>query len=104
MDSATRQALEDSIAHWDRMASGNRVNYELPYGEYCALCEKFDDEHQHDGCAWCPVKEKTLQKYCEDTPYYEARDEYNRHGIDSDEFKAAAAKERDFLISLREED
>lgn len=98
MDSETRTALEESIAHWKRMASGDRRNSEAPTSDDCPLCEMF--YNKLDVCDGCPVRIKTGRTYCGDTPYHDAQRAWTEYGLDSSEFKYAALAEVDFLTSL----
>lgn len=107
MNKATSKALESSIKHWERMRDGKRKKskdiessdgMEIPMADDCELCAMFDCHV----CEGCPVMENTGYDNCESTPYWNARAAWKECGIDSDEFKAAAQKMIDFLISLRE--
>lgn len=93
----TEQALELSIAHWIRLAAGQRHPGEYPNSDNCALCQEFLAKD----CEGCPVAERTGAMLCIRSPYEDAASAANRYGYDSPEFKAAAQAELDFLISLR---
>lgn len=97
--------LEASIQHWQRLASGDLSEY--PDAENCALCHRYA-ENKDPKCRGCPVAENTGQINCHGTPYYEARRRYRSATCgDSkalEDFKQAAQKEVDFLISLRDND
>lgn len=88
-------ALDESIAHWERLATGNREEGENPSASHCALCRN------HNRCEGCPVNEATGNHGCSLTPYFDANFACLEHGLDSPEFRAAAQKELDFLKSLR---
>lgn len=93
--------LEESIEHWERLVSGKRLPNETIGRIYCALCEAY--YWSKSGiCEGCPVKEKTGQPYCFNTPYQLVEDIYNKSNgaLDSKKFKAAAKKELAFLKSL----
>jgi hypothetical protein len=96
MDPTTLQALQHSIAHWERLVSGKSLPEEKVNRLSCALCTKFWDS----SCKGCPVAEKTNQITCEGTPYNEAWWTQDQYGINSQQFKEAAKQELDFLKSL----
>lgn len=62
------EALEDSIAHWERMRDGTAAEHEIPNVVSCALCVLFF----YNDCDGCPVKEKTKHILCRRTPYRNA--------------------------------
>jgi hypothetical protein len=105
MNHTTLTALKQSIAHWERLVSGNRLSNEY-IGIYdCALCLKFFD----DGCVGCPVYEKTGEPFCDGSSFMQAHNIiyilrlkglFKQEALDSPEFKAAAQEELDFLRSL----
>lgn len=97
MTATTLKLLKRAIAHWRRMANGKSKRGELPEGEQCALCERFNVA---GGCGGCPVKEATGENLCGDTPYHVAWTAFKCHGKRSAAFKAAAQKELEFLQSL----
>ena len=99
MNATTRKALEDSIAHWARLVTGNRQEGEAPDWRWCALCARF--YNPSDQCDGCPVKEETGVNGCDDTPYIYAANAWDAHGKDSPEFRRAARKVLAFLASLR---
>lgn len=109
MNEATKKALEDSIEHWRRMETGNRINGETPHGSFCALCAMFFSKYAK--CEGCPVAEDTGYPGCYETPYYAAKTSTlilsaylaQDRGLDSEEFKLAAKEMREFLEGLREE-
>jgi len=108
MDTKTATALEESIAHWERMATGNPTLGEMPTGPQCALCEEFaeeegpDDPDETDCCFGCPVRDRTGVAGCEKTPFEDAHWLFRCGGISDPDFKKAAAVELEFLKSLRE--
>lgn len=95
----TDPLLEDSIAHWERMATGKANKGEGPVWHQCALCKT----HLSNKCVGCPVFKKTKELFCEGTPYEEAFDVYmqDQEGINSPRFQAHALMELEFLKSLR---
>lgn len=98
MDAKTLTALEDSVAHWKRMAEGKANEGERPGGDQCALCQLFCQVGSKY-CDGCPVNIET-ECSCDTTPYFKAEDAFYAFGINSPKFKAAAAKELAFLQSL----
>lgn len=96
MTKETLKALKESIAHWKRLAGGKQREGEHIGLTCCALCIRFWD---HD-CIGCPVRDKTGRAKCSRTPYSAVEKMRDRFGLDSEEFKAAAAKELEFLKSL----
>ncbi len=105
MNPETLQALEESIAHWQRLSTHQHKKGEEPGAEACALCHKFRKVNGQwsltTWCKGCPVKEYTGKTLCAGTPYTFAAIEFNqlRH-TQSDKFLKAARKELLFLVSL----
>lgn len=97
MNPETLEALEESIAHWKRLASGNREPDENVGWLDCSLCVKF---MRFALCEDCPVSKKTGAILCHNTPYKNAHRTRREYGLDSPEFKAAALEELAFLKSL----
>ena len=97
MTAETLQALQESIEHWERLANGTRKEGETIYGEDCALCALFYTGEED--CVGCPVAEQTGKPECHGTPWLQAMDAL-RKGYGSDEFKAAARVQLEFLKSL----
>lgn len=103
MPPATLKALNASIAHWRRLATGKRRSGEGHCADDCALCHEFffNSKDEFSRCKGCPVKARTGRRLCADTPWGAANaaasdyDSYN-----SLQFKAAARKELQFLESL----
>ncbi len=100
MDTKTEKALRESIAHWERMRDGKRINQETPQGKYCSLCKLFYRRDELRQCEGCPVRRKTSHDTCLNTPWEAANVAFNLVGPDSGIFKDAAAKMVDFLKSL----
>lgn len=100
MDDETLTALQASIKHWDDNAKAEAPGDASADADDCALCGLFFRR----GCLGCPVAEKTGNECCEGSPYwvaYEALRDWKKDGtVNGDTFRAAAAAERDFLISL----
>lgn len=100
MSENTKQALEDSIAHWEHNVENARLGRAIDISAgACALCCMFYIPHKD--CEGCPVAAIGCD-YCENTPYISVREimgTRSRHPI----VKACQA-ELDFLISLRSEE
>lgn len=86
----THAALEDSIAHWQRLYSiisdphldtterKRKASIEGYYSDDCPLCALFlsDETLDGDGCSTCddcPVAEHSGQNLCDGTPWDDAR-------------------------------
>lgn len=98
----TQEALNESVAHWERMATGKQGSDESPNGSDCSLCRLFA-MGKEPACSGCPVMQKTGFSGCWETPYYRARAEWCEHDF-SDRFRELAAKELEFLKSLSVEE
>lgn len=96
MNSKTLTALNGSIAHWKRLATGKRTSLEGIGPDHCNLCQLFYD----DGCLKCPVRIKTGNPYCEESPFEDADAVAALYGLDSYQFRNAARLELAFLKSL----
>ena len=110
MNKLTRNALEKSIQHWERMMDNKRKKsmhkkstdgLEMPWDTDCALCRRF--KLKSNSCEGCPIMLKTGCYECHNTPYYDARAAFDCYGIDSRAFKKEAQNMIDFLISLRDQ-
>jgi hypothetical protein len=97
MNAKTLKALKASIKSWEERAAGTYTGKDGTPG--CALCLLFHSAHNNgNGCAGCPVMERTELKYCCDTPV----DDYElaeRRGRTAD-MRLAAKAEVAFLKSL----
>lgn len=98
MKKLTLEALNKSIAHWERLAGGNRNPGEGLGVDQCDLCKLFHSEDRLITCDGCPVKERTGQVWCVGTPYYHVVDSDSDY--DTPEFMEAARLELEFLRSL----
>lgn len=103
-------ALDESIAHWQRLASGNRLKDESIGMSHCALCKLVDPDT--NDCGQCPIAiVNPNNEWCKHTPYdavFDAPDSYTiasgwRVNLDSPEFLAAAQRELEFLQQVREQ-
>lgn len=108
MPPATLTALNESIAHWERMASGERLEDEEHSVINCALCGLF----YKLGCVGCPVadaghSECGKNSKGEKSPWQKADDACWNHAFrgvepyDTDAFKDAAFDMVEFLKGLR---
>lgn len=95
------EALDLSIGHWQRLASGTSYSSEAPYSFDCALCHMFVDGE--GSCANCPIMRKTGVPDCEDTPWAAAARAYEQEGKGSRRFRDAAATMHQFLLDIRKE-
>lgn len=94
------EALEASIEKWRRIEAGTKR--ELGSSD-CPLCHLYLG-NMGNLCERCPVYERTGQVLCRDTPYTEWVHTVNwRDVADTDEKRALARAEREFLESLRED-
>jgi hypothetical protein len=96
LDAQTKEALEKSIAHWQRLIDGEPGEY--PYGSACDLCKVY--RLRKGWCDGCPVFAKTGKHGCGGTAYLKAYAAW-RAG-DKRSFHKHATEMLDFLISLRD--
>lgn len=89
-------ALQESIAHWERIADGDAGD--SPVSSECACCEEFlyshAPENNYTGCLRCPISIRTGLTACDGTPYVEAARYWQRY---PPKFLAAARLEADYL-------
>lgn len=107
MEPKTLEALNASIAKWERNAVAETPEAALVLGDSCPLCHLFcPDDRESDGCDGCPVKERSGYDQCSGTPWFAA---YSAHrtweqqgssGAWRDDFHAKARAEVAFLKSL----
>ena len=111
MDDKTLTALKGSIAKWDAIADGTGAD---KGGSNCPLCKLFAHNEECDGC---PVYEKTGYPDCNNSPYFEWWEAYymqfgygpfgapnGKAYATTDDLKAKAREEADFLRSLLPEE
>lgn len=99
------EALEASIAHWQRNLAAEKPSDVRLGVRNCALCDVF----YSNLCKGCPVAAKTGQVWCSGSPYEGAsgaHDLWEDADPDTEDdaklaWRAAAQAELDFLISLR---
>lgn len=96
MTAKTAKALEESIAHWARMAVGTMGDKESIFSKDCPLYKLYLDK----GCIGCPVSKNTGHWMCRKTPWQAAHDS-SYEGYNTPEFRAAAMRQLAFLKSLR---
>ena len=96
------KALKASIRHWRRLRDGKQRNNEIIGTDYCSLCKACGYKTPGDSgaCFKCPVYQKTWKEGCRGTPYNYADEMWEKYGIDSVQFRSAAAAEVYFLESL----
>jgi hypothetical protein len=105
MDTETRQALEESIAHHERLLlceTAEQFESEGYSGRSCALCRLFINLE----CNGCPVKNKSGFEQCRDTPYLNEKRaiiKFSRNDYDIGGTRYFITKEIEFLKSLRED-
>jgi len=97
-----KDALEKSIAHWERNAAAQTIENIKLGTDHCALCHAY----LNNDCQGCPVNARTGQMYCVGSPYNAAtmaseRLEDNPTPETWEAYRRAAQAELDFLKSLR---
>jgi len=105
MKKKTLKALNGSIEHWK-----SNLNAETPHDvelgvDACPLCKMFNNNPlpSLNDCIGCPVRERTEYQYCKGTPYIDAdkaHTVWRLYSSERDEWRAAAAREVEFLESL----
>ena len=114
MKAKTKQALLESIQHWERLANGESEKGEWTGPDDCSLCKMFAEWHRgyELNCEGCPVYEKTGEHGCWNTPHERMSDLCNTAQTeiemerlkDTTEFYVAAQAELEFLKSLLPKD
>jgi len=100
MTPETKEALEESIKHWEENLERYRIGWSIITGpKECALCRKFNLSDTIYPCVKCPIFNKTGLPFCKETPY----DIFARSSR-SDWKEKHIIAEIDFLKSLREEE
>jgi hypothetical protein len=94
------RALDQSIEHWERLASGKRRAGEHIGSEHCALCKLFLFKLSFGVCSGCPIAEDTGLRWCAGTPFKAAVESEYAAGLDSTSFRAAARRELRYLRGL----
>jgi len=93
----TLRAIDDSIEHWKRLASGTANGGEEIFTEDCALCQKFIANE----CAGCPVSNYTGQSDCCGSPHRDCYCDYSQYGKTSKQFRSSAVVMLEFLTEVR---
>ena len=117
MDQKTLDAFDKSIEHWERLANGTSYPSEGIGSNDCSICEIYCYQIGAT-CLGCPIFKDTGRILCKNTPHNEVavvrqrlyiieKNIRNNH-LDimlavktNEEFKGAAKKELDYLISLK---
>jgi len=95
----TRIALNSSVKHWNRLATGTSRPDETTGLSGCALCQMFfKNNFKNNYCDGCPISNFTGFSHCEGSPY-RSLNHFNSDKNDP-RFKKAAAKFRDWLKQL----
>ena len=97
----TLRAIDDSIAHWKRLASGTAKPGEGIGAKDCELCEKFRFPSHNPPCWGCPIANLTGLTMCDGSPYRDCRNDYYDHGKFSKQFRASAETMLEFLTEVR---
>ena len=95
--------LDQSIAHWKRMAANEQEEGECPSAEYCACCGAFNPELGQDDCEeqGCPIALAVGDSICHRTPYARAYAAFKERGR-GDPFDQTALDEQvAFLEQVR---
>lgn len=96
MHPKTLIALQDSIEHWTRLATGTSAPKESIHTTDCALCTEFYDNY----CKGCPVANRVQRSYCRCTPWSEVALAFYNGGSKTPFFLAASCVQLAFLKSL----
>lgn len=106
MTTETLEALQESIRHWHRLATGRQEYGEVPDPKDCALCGLF--LYQSPRCRGCPVSESVKDTGCSRTPFSAARWAWidatscgdGPKALREAAFRTAAREELNFLLGL----
>lgn len=70
VDPAVVRAIKRSIKHWRENRAATHPHDASVGPDECALCAKFyDPPGGEPSCIGCPVRARTGQHYCQNTPY-----------------------------------
>ena len=106
---ATKEALAESILHWERNAIAASPGGVKVGSSYCALCNMFVRDPVIEDCQGCPVAEYTGRGGCYGSPYYTARNaliHWRNHPSNTnleERYRDAARAEVNFLKMLQED-
>ena len=110
-----REALEDSIKHWEENVAAQFPSQAHVWADHCALCNLFNDriwrtgeeeDCVHETYGPCPVYARTGEDQCGGSPWEKAQlsqGKWNIGVIPKEQWQEAAQAELDFLRSLRED-
>ena len=99
MNKVTKAALGASIEKWKRNSVAESQDAYLIDVVNCPLCDLFFSYY----CDGCPVKEKTGENSCYETPYIDASRAYTDWDDDNGKLaRKLALEEVAFLESLQE--
>lgn len=102
MDAKTLEALKASIEKWKRNAVAKWPFEATVTGSSCPLCHLFC-RGEPDDCTGCPVKERTGEDQCDNSPWraaYKAHLAWIDGVVSKDDFHKRARAEVAFLESL----
>lgn len=103
MNEKTIVAIKESIAHWDRLATGTQAEKEDIFYRDCPLCAIFYLKPK-SYCIGCPVMTKTGRSHCDGSPWPLASATNLVYGKNHPEFRDAAKLMATFLRSLLPEE
>ena len=94
MNAETLEALNKSIEHWNRLATGTQEPREQIYSDDCALCEMFSKPSMpvDEQCKECPVHLATGRKHCSHVYWWDAQHAWMKKNSEPEPFKKAAAE------------
>jgi hypothetical protein len=115
-DLKTRQieALEKSITHWKENEKQKlAIKVDLS-PESCECCNQFLKEEDLQNCEECPIFERTLKRFCRQTPYIFVSEErykilagrglkQRKEAPVTQSLRSAIKHELDFLQALKKE-
>lgn len=103
MDARTLEALQASIAKWERNAVAETPQAAKIYADSCALCQMYCLSIDIASCNGCPVSSATGEIDCDGSPWPAARQKWEAWCDDDAKaaaFHEAARAEVAFLKSL----
>ncbi len=109
MDKITADALDESIRHWEQLATEERPEDCHIGAEHCALCRLYNNKINYDdddeACKGCPVYEHTGEIWCNGTPFEsisQSLKNWKRSPSNDWHWRLDAFAELEFLKSLRD--
>lgn len=119
MKPEVKEALKQSIKHWEKNTQFYKID-DLALGRQdCALCGLFNSDTTFHiyRCVGCPISEVTGQNYCRGTPYVHVErlyqdscencaenEDYEASYEEEQEIREAAKEMLEFLVGLLDED